>query len=346
MMRRSALLTGDDDDRSSGGPTDGRQPSKPQLELDPGSTAFDAWVTVLRSLLEEMLSNEAGVRDGADPEHLHDFRVAIRRSRSVLREAKRVLPRPVIEHVRQELGWLGRVTSVVRDLDVLLLALPELEAALSAEHRAALGPLSRLLGEFQRAAHAALVADLDSERYARLVEEWAAFLDDPRADQPRPPDALRPARKVAATRIRKAHRALVRDGRRITASSPAAELHELRKDAKKLRYLLECFGGLYPAELVGPIVKKLKGLQDVLGAYQDCEVHLATLERAGEVLRAQEERPVLVLAALDRLEHELTDRGLRARAAFDERFARFDSKAVRRKVRDLAHTSKVSSAGS
>ncbi|MEJ5255648.1 MAG: CHAD domain-containing protein [Acidimicrobiales bacterium] len=340
------MSTGDRTDCGPGQP-EGSRPSKARPALAPGSSALEAWVAVLRSLLDETVANEAGVRDGADPERLHDFRVAIRRSRSVLREAKRVLPRPVIEHARRELGWLGRATSRLRDLDVLLLSLPELEATLSADQRGALGPLQGILIELQREAHTALVVDLDSERYAQLLEWWAVFLDHPPSGaHTKAPDAARPARKVAAERIRSAHRALVRDGRRINETSPPPELHELRKDAKKLRYLLECFGSLYPRELVEPVVKKLKGLQDVLGTYQDCQVHLATLEHAVEVLRARQGDREAVLGAVELLEIELGDRAQRARAEFQERFSRFDSTAVRRRVRALGHNPKGSGAGS
>ena len=56
--------------------------SKLKLRLDPASTALDAVVTVLRALLATMLVNEPGTRADVDSEFLHDYRVAVRRSRA------------------------------------------------------------------------------------------------------------------------------------------------------------------------------------------------------------------------------------------------------------------------
>ena len=77
----------------------------------------------LRDLLERQLlaleRTEAGVRDGADPEELHRFRVATRRSRALIR-ASRPLVRDQLAALDRELRWLGGVTGEVRDLDVLI----------------------------------------------------------------------------------------------------------------------------------------------------------------------------------------------------------------------------------
>ena len=76
---------------------------------------------------------------------------------------------------------------------------------------------------------------------------------------------------------------------------------------KELRYLLEFFGGLWPSSVAKPMVKTLKGLQDVLGTHQDREVqadHLRSLadELAGVVGGLE---ALLVLGVLvDRLEAE------------------------------------------
>ena len=77
---------------------------------------------------------------------------------------------------------------------------------------------------------------------------------------------------------------MVKMGQAIDDDSPAEDLHELRKVGKELRYLLEFFASLYPAEVVKPFVKSLKGLQDQLGRFQDREVQANALrELAPEV---------------------------------------------------------------
>ena len=150
------------------------------------------------------------------------------------------------------------------------------------------------------------------------------------------PDADRPARDVAAERTWSAYRRLVRDGRRIRPESPAVRLHDLRKDAKKLRYALECFGSLFDADDIAASVRELKGVQDVLGAFQDCEVQKASLEGFGREMiieRGASQAPALL--AMGALVDDLDEREQRARDEFVEHFARFDAKAVRRRFRRL-----------
>src|SRR4029453_1542303 len=83
----------------------------------------------LRDLLDRqrraLESSEAGVRDGTDPEELHRFRVATRRSRALIR-ASRPLVRDQLATIDREVRWLGGVTGEVRDLDVLIEHIREL----------------------------------------------------------------------------------------------------------------------------------------------------------------------------------------------------------------------------
>ncbi len=85
-------------------------------------------------------------------------------------------------------------------------------------------------------------------------------------------------------RIEKAEQRLIDHGRAITPDTPAEDVHEVRKDAKRLRYLLECFGSLLPTTERKAFVKRLKALQDNLGEHQDAEVHADMLRTmAGEL---------------------------------------------------------------
>jgi CHAD domain-containing protein len=92
------------------------------------------------------------------------------------------------------------------------------------------------------------------------------------------PDARRSIAEVAGRRIVKVYRRMVKMGSAIGYASPAQDYHELRKKGKELRYLLELFAArLYPSEVVKPMIRSLKALQDVLGRHQDREVQVATL---------------------------------------------------------------------
>jgi CHAD domain-containing protein len=130
-----------------------------------------------------------------------------------------------------------------------------------------------------------------------------------------------------ASRIARAHSRLVRDGRSIDAQSPPAALHDLRKDAKRLRYLLECFGSLFPAEVLAVAVRPLKSLQDVLGEFQDTEVQAHALADFGRQLDDAGSSTETILAMGGAIE-QLSVRSARARREFASRFSTFDGAAV------------------
>jgi CHAD domain-containing protein len=123
-------------------------------------------------------------------------------------------------------------------------------------------------------------------------------------------------------------------GRAIRPSSAATHLHELRKDAKQLRYLLECFGGILPAGPRKAFVKRLKALQNNLGEHQDAQVHIERL-RAFE--REIDGRPhtAETRKAMRQLQEHLERRRAAARDDFAQRFTAYDSKATRRGLRQL-----------
>jgi CHAD domain-containing protein len=311
-------------------------PGKFSLDLDGRDDAAGVWREVMQALLDVMTANFHGTVDDVDSEYLHDFRVAVRRTRSMLQEGRGVLDPAARAHFREGFKWLGDITTPTRDADVHLLDHPKMIAALSPEYGAALAPLHELLLSRQRACQTQLALDLRSLRRAQLGTEWAEFLagqgpwsTDHSARSKDAPDARRPAREVVATRIARAHTRLVRDGRAIDRHSAPESLHDLRKDAKRLRYLLECFGSVFPTEQLAIAVKPLKSLQDVLGEFQDTEVQGRALAQFGRQLDDEGASTETILAMGGAIE-QLSVRSARARREFATRFSAFDDRTVER----------------
>jgi CHAD domain-containing protein len=299
--------------------------SKPKFELTRGTRSDVAAGVVLLSLADIAEANVQGVLDDLDTEFLHDLRVSVRRARSVLRELAGVHPPEPWTSLRTELKWIQAVTGPLRDLDVQLLEWDDVASGRADE----LAPLRRML-EKRRARELARVRRaLRGRRFAAALEAWRALASAPPSEQPR--SAL-PIEAVAADRIRKVYRRMVRDGGRIDAGSPAEDLHELRKRGKELRYLLELFGSLFPDDVVKPLVRSLKDLQDVLGRFQDRSVQTDMLRANADELAALRDGPGAVLAAgwvVSALEADQRD----ARDHFAERFAPFASSGTRKLVR-------------
>jgi CHAD domain-containing protein len=309
--------------------------AKVDVPLAYDQRADAAAVAVARRLLTVISDNVAGTVSGADDEHLHQLRIAVRRSRTVQRQLKNVFPPQELPGFRSEFRWLQQATGDARDLDVYVHDLGALRDMLPEAMRSDLAPLEPVLVHSRLTARADMARALLSARTVNLLEDWDRLLETlvelPTDDRPA---AERPIGEVAGRRIRKVYRRIVRMGEAIDADSPAGDYHELRKKGKELRYLLELFGiKLFGEETVAPMVKALKGLQDVLGRHQDREVQMAMLRAsADEVagLRGGGAACMAMGVLVDRLAAD--ERA--ARAEFSERFEQLASDDQRTLVSD------------
>ena len=93
-----------------------------------------------------------------------------------------------------------------------------------------LDPVVAELERQRREAHDSLAADLRSDRFADLMVGWQGWLARPEPSEL----GSEPVGPLVAKHVKKAQRRLLTEGRAIDRSSPAEQLHDLRKDAKKL----------------------------------------------------------------------------------------------------------------
>lgn len=265
-----------------------QRPPKAKIEvaLSAEQRSDAAAVAVLRGLLEVILGNRDGALVGRDPEYLHQFRIAVRRSRTVQRQLARVFPPVELRGFRSEFRWLQRATGEARDLDVHVLEFEALRALLPAEIRPDLDPLRLVLEHWRLAAHGQTIQVLRSRRTDDLLTDWEVLLETlierPAADRDR---ATWPIVELSAHRLRRAYRKVLKLGERVGPERSATDLHELRKKGKELRYMLELFSvPLHSADAIAPVLGPLESLQDVLGRHQDRQVQAAMLRQvAGEV---------------------------------------------------------------
>ena len=239
------------------------------LSLAPTTRADIAARQIHRMLLEVLRANEAGVRADLDTEFLHDFRVALRRMRSLLGQLKHVFPPAVVEHFAEELSWIARLTGPARDIDVLTLAIRTTPSHVTATE---FGELMAFLQRTRQRARRPLLEAMDSRRYRRLLADWAAFVEQPPANAFGAPNAGAPVVEVVARRAWRLCRRLADHAEVIHRRSSAQQLHDLRITAKKLRYLIDITPGFYDPGDLERVVSALKRLQAVLGDFNDARV--------------------------------------------------------------------------
>ncbi|MXX13371.1 MAG: CHAD domain-containing protein [Gemmatimonadetes bacterium] len=309
--------------------------SKLNLDLNHEASGREATCEILRCLNDVMRQNETGIRADWDTEFLHDFRVAIRRTRSALSQIKGVLPEGAVAHFKDEFRQLGRSTNRLRDLDVYLLDEETYRAMLPRSLQPGLDAVfSRLKSERRRALND-MVQVLDAPEYLDLMDSWAAFLQGAQSQRGRDSAVL--AIALARKFIFKRFKLVLKRGKAIGDHTPDEALHDLRIDCKKLRYLLEFFASFFPKDKMDKLIGYMKKLQDNLGDFNDLSVQQWELTTyLNEVLpRSRRADRLLCAAAIGGLIARLHDQQQAVRREFASAFATFSGKKNVRLYRDL-----------
>ena len=305
-----------------------------EAEITATMPAPVAVAKLLLRLLDTMELNVPGVLRDIDTEFLHDFRVAVRRTRSAIKLLGEVLPADLAEHYKTEFKWLGDVTTPVRDLDVHLLGFDAMAGQLVAASPADLEPLRAFLVRRRAREFRRLAAALRGPRFRAITQDWRkALLEVRDVDGPRgavPPRSPWPCPRPGARSGGSSRRAA-----RSPTDSPPESLHDLRKRAKELRYLLEFFAPLHDPVAYRKVVSDLKQLQDCLGEFQDSEVQRAEIHTLADAMLAERAAPAATLLAMGEIAAKLTLSQAEARAEFAARFGRFAGPAGRERVRVL-----------
>ena len=300
------------------------------VELEEDMSVGEAVSRICLALVDDMQKNQPGVIADIDSEFLHDFRIAVRRTRSLLSLMKKVLPPEKCAHFQAEFRWLGSVTGPLRDIDVYLLEKDDYLTLLPQALRAGMNTFFNQLeakraGELRKLQH-----HLESERYAQLLCEWRHFLSDSDSPLFKGPGDQR-SRAYADSMILKRFRNFIRAANKISATSEDVELHQLRIRGKKFRYLLEFFKSFYQEEQMISFLKYMKKLQDNLGTFNDLSVQQEMLMGELDGLRAKNLQAIRFAAALGGLIAVLADKHQTVRGEFEATYADF----TRSEVQDL-----------
>lgn len=230
------------------------------LALPAGADGAQLLHAVLRSALDQVLPNASAVAEGSsDAEQIHQLRVGLRRLRTALRElaplSEALLP-AWDAPLQDTFAHLGER----RDNETVAEAVqPLLQAAGAPKAAWTMPPAPDTAAEVRGPAFQAV-----------LVQVLGLALAEPEAGASAPLDHAG-LKALAAARLRRLHRQVLRDGRRFDRL-PLERQHRVRKRAKRLRYLAEFVRPLWRAKAVDRYVDELKPVQEALGTHNDVVV--------------------------------------------------------------------------
>ncbi|SDU11516.1 CYTH and CHAD domain-containing protein [Jiangella alkaliphila] len=265
------------------GPNAAAPPEVPELPVPkPKDPAHDTLVAYLSLHVRALRAADVAFRrEPADPEAVHQLRVAARRLRSGLRTFRPLLDRPWAEELRAELAWFARALGELREGDVLRERLDRHCADLPPDLPAAEVKqlLADVLGGTVADARTRVGELLDDDRYLALHDRLVRAVARPRTA----PDAERPARDVLPALVEKAWAKLDGAADDLTDDAPDDEWHAARLAAKRTRYAAEAVAPVLGGDAKA-FAKQVEKVTEILGEHQDAAMAAA---KARELANAE-----------------------------------------------------------
>ena len=228
-------------------------------------------------LLDEAVAASRRLGDEQDGEALHDFRVALRRLRTLVKAYHLALEDSLSKKQRRSLRDVAQSTGAARDTEVQLSWLRNQSGELRDADRAAWAWLVDKLETRRLETYQEVRGDLVKQfqelepKLRRNLSRYVTELDETTG------------RSFAATAgelIAAAGDALVADLEAVKSPNDVEGAHQARIKAKRLRYLLEPLRKTAVGDASAALVKAMKTLQETLGDLHDGHV------LAGEVASA------------------------------------------------------------
>lgn len=316
-------------------PTLATYDAKPEIRISSSETAFDAANKIIASCIPILRANEAGIIADHDTEFLHDYRIQLRKIRSVLSLFKGVYDEARTADLKARFSALAAPTGRLRDLDVYLLEREEYRSLLPESLRDGLDELFDVFSEQRATEHKELSRHLRSTGYKREITRLARLFKRPKELEPGVHAGLA-AHDYACDRIWQQYRKVRKAAMAIGPETPDAEIHELRIRCKKLRYLIEFFSPVFPRSALSRVLRPLKRLQEHLGLFNDYSVQQerlqAFLQRPGQ---SREDAGLAIAQSVGALIAVLHGRQLEERSKVLGSLGRFNRPATQQAFSDL-----------
>jgi exopolyphosphatase/guanosine-5'-triphosphate,3'-diphosphate pyrophosphatase len=258
-------------------------------------------------------ANRDAILKREDTRPLHDLRVAIRRTRAVLRLFGTILPGEQAAALNRGLTILGRKLSGFRDRDAWV----ELLESFQGDARLAGSRRGRNYLRHQREVRdgsLSEVRELVSRPEADTLLRQLAWLIRVELPDRQRRATGEPVLPFAGARLRRTFKRVIAQPE-LHPQSRALEKHEVRRLCRRARYWTECFQPALGRRGL-TLANRLKNVADALGEVRDLEAGRTRLRRAGR------QAPAWLLAALE-------ERRENAWRAYEKAWARL----LRRKFR-------------
>lgn len=236
----------------------------------PGRSYRKAMEKLIARRFDKLWQIEAAVRKGTDAEDVHKMRVASRRLRAAMDAANGAFPKKWYKPLRKTVKEITHALGDARDADVQLELLRSRRKTASKREQAGIDRLITVLTRQRKVARSAMASTLDTLQERGIEQEarrrfgsGSSSSNKIKADSSAASDVL----KIVDVHIAEllVHAPIVHD------ASTREALHEMRIAAKRLRYTLELFKGVFSREQRKAVLDRLETMQELLGHVHDLD---------------------------------------------------------------------------
>lgn len=233
-------------------------------DLPPAISAYDGIRAIYYSLSKKILFYQEKFLKSNEVEALHQFRVNIRKTRSLLQSMSKIFDDTINNRFIKDLKLIALSTNQKRDMDVFMEYLDTLDEIEAEEIKEAL--------KSQEDLHVNNVHEmLHSEEYARIMQEWGVVIKDE--------DGFfkgkmgnSPLKKVGAISLIKRLKKMKKKLLVLDESTQLYHFHSVRIEFKRLRYLSEFFSEFFTQKSIEQTMVVSKKMQSLFGTLQDRDV--------------------------------------------------------------------------
>lgn len=316
------------------GVSDAFYSAKPVLQLSSKATVKKSAMTIINAFLGVSRRNEDGVVADYDTEFLHDYRVSLRKVRSVLSLFKGSFGEEDTNRLKSEFAELMQQTNKLRDLDVYLLDQKNYYSMVPTTTHAGLDELFAGLKKTRKAEHKKVVKYISAKKYLSQMEGLKKlFLKDENLGSGE--NSGKNGRVYGCQLILKRYKKVCKIARSIDKNTEDEVVHELRIHCKKLRYLMEFFTPFFPESEIKALVKSLKQLQDNLGRFNDYSVQQLFLKNILISEDYSSDKGLIVAESIGALTAMLYRLQCKERNLVMKNFRLFDSLEIRASFNEL-----------
>lgn len=301
--------------------------AKPDMTLFGDAPIKQTTRDIITTFIEVARQNEAGIIDDYDTEFLHDYRVSLRKVRSVISLFKGVYSPDATTRLKEEFADLMQITGRLRDLDVYLLDKQNYFNLVPTSTHEGLEIMFDSFEKERTENHKMICKALKSKQYKKRIESLRKSIEN--GDWQAGQLAELESHSFACAVVLKRYKKVCKIARSIDEDTDDEVVHELRIHCKKLRYLMEFFTPLFSRKKIKTLIKSLKVLQDNLGRFNDFSVQQESLSVFLNDNPIKGAAGIKVAESIGALTAMLSLLQRKERNLVMENFARFDSVETR-----------------